>query len=96
MKMRGNTNCSLYSTTYDSDNAERLVTELVLLREEQGRYTKKVGDNVIVVPTVHSVRITPHTEDFQAVVWHCLVSHPALVVTEAKWESLEGNEKGAG
>ena len=61
----------------------------------QGGYTKKVGNNVIVVPTVHSARITPHTEAFQAVVWHCLVSHPALAVMEAKWESLEGNEKGA-
>ena len=60
----------------------------------QGGYTKKVGDEVIVVPTVHSTRITPHTESFQAVVWHCLVSHPALAVMEGKWESLEGDEKG--
>ena len=61
----------------------------------QGGYTKKVGDNVIVVPTVHSARITPHTEAFQAVVWHCLVSHPALAVMEPKWEGLEGVRKGA-
>ena len=60
----------------------------------QGGYTKKVGDNVIVVPTVQSSRITPHTEAFQAVVWHCLVSHPALAVMKAKWESVEGNEEG--
>ena len=61
----------------------------------QGGYTKTVGDEVIVIPTVHSTRITPHTESFQAVVWHCLVSHPALAVIEAKWESLQDNEKGA-
>ena len=61
----------------------------------QGGYTKKVGDEVVVVPTVHPTRITPHTEAFQAVVWHCMVSHPALAVVEAKWESLEGKEKGA-
>ena len=61
----------------------------------QGGYTKKVGDIVIVVPTVHPARITPHTEAFQAVVWHCLVSHPALAVMEPKWEGLEGVRKGA-
>jgi D-sedoheptulose 7-phosphate isomerase len=61
----------------------------------QGGYTKKVGDEVIVIPTVHSTRITPHTEAFQAVVWHCLVSHPALAVNEAKWEGLESARKGS-
>ena len=61
----------------------------------QGGYTKKVGDEVIVVPTVHSARITPHTEAFQAVVWHCLVSHPVLAVMEPKWEGLERNATGA-
>src|SRR3990167_7859389 len=43
-----------------------------------GGYTKQVGDAVVVVPTVDQSRITPHTEAFQAVVWHCLVSHPDL------------------
>jgi D-sedoheptulose 7-phosphate isomerase len=52
-----------------------------------GGYTKKVGDNVIVVPTVDAALITPHTEAFQAVVWHCLVSHPKLQIVETKWES---------
>src|SRR5437870_11089916 len=41
-------------------------------------YAKKVGDAVVVVPTVSSERVTPHTEAFHAVVWHCLVSHPLL------------------
>jgi D-sedoheptulose 7-phosphate isomerase len=52
-----------------------------------GGHTKKVGDNVIVVPTVDAALVTPHTEAFQAVVWHCLVSHPMLQIKEAKWES---------
>jgi D-sedoheptulose 7-phosphate isomerase len=50
-----------------------------------GGYTKQVGDCVIVVPTVDASRVTPHTEAFHAVVWHCLVSHPALQQTATKW-----------
>jgi D-sedoheptulose 7-phosphate isomerase len=50
-----------------------------------GGYARKVGDCVIVVPTVEASRVTPHTEAFQAVVWHCLVSHPALQKTATKW-----------
>jgi D-sedoheptulose 7-phosphate isomerase len=54
-----------------------------------GGYTKKVGDCVIVVPTVDSQLITPHTEAFQAVIWHCLVSHPKLMLQPNKWEGIE-------
>jgi len=50
-----------------------------------GGYTKQVGDCVVVIPTVADGRITPHAEAFQAVVWHCLVSHPALQVMSTKW-----------
>jgi D-sedoheptulose 7-phosphate isomerase len=50
-----------------------------------GGYTKQVGDCVVVVPTVEASRVTPHTEAFQAVVWHCLVSHPVLQQTATKW-----------
>ena len=50
-----------------------------------GGYTKQVGDCVVVVPTVEPSRVTPHTEAFQAVVWHCLVSHPALQQNATKW-----------
>jgi D-sedoheptulose 7-phosphate isomerase len=53
-----------------------------------GGYTKKVGDNVIVIPTVSSDRITPHSEAFQGVLWHCVVCHPDLMVQENKWEGL--------
>ncbi len=50
-----------------------------------GGYTKQVGDAVVVIPTVEQSRITPHTEGFQAVVWHCLVSHPDLQQIATKW-----------
>lgn len=50
-----------------------------------GGYTKQVGDAVIVIPTIDDTRITPHTEAFQAVVWHCLVSHPGLQQIATKW-----------
>ena len=50
-----------------------------------GGYTKKMGDVVIVIPTVETSRVTPHTEAFQAVVWHCLVSHPFLQIQNTKW-----------
>ena len=50
-----------------------------------GGRTAEVGQHVIVIPTVDDALVTPHTEAFQAVVWHCLVSHPALQVQSTKW-----------
>src|SRR5271165_2793185 len=50
-----------------------------------GGYTKKAGDCVVVIPTVEDSRVTPHAEAFQAVVWHCLVSHPKLQQNATKW-----------
>jgi D-sedoheptulose 7-phosphate isomerase len=50
-----------------------------------GGYTKKAGDVVVVIPTVADARVTPHSEAFQAVVWHCLVSHPKLQKNATKW-----------
>src|SRR5262245_20331292 len=50
-----------------------------------GGYTKQIGDAVVVIPTVEASRVTPHTEAFQSVVWHCLVSHPALQQQSTKW-----------
>ena len=55
-----------------------------------GGYTKQAGDEVVVIPTVDADAVTPHTEAFQAVLWHCLVSHPVLSVQSAKWEGLDG------
>jgi len=50
-----------------------------------GGYTAKVADAVVIVPTVDPERVTPHTEAFHAVVWHCLVSHPLLQTQRTKW-----------
>lgn len=58
-----------------------------------GGYTKKMGDEVIVIPTVDEAYITPHAEAFQAVVWHCLVCHPLLKIQTNKWEGLVAAEK---
>jgi D-sedoheptulose 7-phosphate isomerase len=52
-----------------------------------GGYTAKFGDVVVIIPTVNAENVTPHSEAFQAVVWHLLVSHPALKARQTKWES---------
>ncbi len=52
-----------------------------------GGYTAQVADACVIVPTVNAETITPHSEAFQAVVWHLLVSHPKLKANETKWES---------
>jgi D-sedoheptulose 7-phosphate isomerase len=52
-----------------------------------GGYTAKVADACILIPTVNPVHVTPHAEAFQAVVWHLLVSHPAVKIEQTKWES---------
>jgi len=48
-------------------------------------YTAKTADACVVVPLVEPSRVTPHSEAFQAVVWHCIVSHPNLQVNKTKW-----------
>lgn len=53
----------------------------------EGGYTAKVADACIVIPTANAAHVTPHTEAFQAVVWHLLVSHPAVKIQQTKWES---------
>lgn len=53
-----------------------------------GGYTAKVADASIIIPVVNTENITPHTEAFQAILWHLLVSHPNLKVAQTKWESM--------
>lgn len=53
-----------------------------------GGYTASVADACVIVPTVNASHITPHSEAFQAVIWHGLVSHPKLKKRETKWESV--------
>ena len=52
-----------------------------------GGYTARVADACVIVPTVNPDTVTPHSEAFQAVVWHLLVSHPLLKTAATKWES---------
>ena len=76
-----------------------LVSALQLARERgsailgivgrDGGYTAQVADVTMVIPTVNPANITPHTEAFQAVVWHLWVSHPTLKIAETKWESMK-------
>jgi D-sedoheptulose 7-phosphate isomerase len=53
-----------------------------------GGYTAQVADACVIIPTVNPETITPHSEAFQAVVWHLLVSHPKLKANQTKWESM--------
>lgn len=67
--------------------AKERSAKIVGIVGRDGGYTAKVGDAVVIVPTVNAATITPHSEAFQAVVWHLLVSHPKLKMQETKWES---------
>jgi len=62
--------------------------KLVGVVGRDGGYTSKVADVCVIIPTVNENTITPHTEAFQAVVWHLIVSHPKLKLNETKWESV--------
>lgn len=53
-----------------------------------GGYTAQVADACVLIPVVNPETITPHAEAFQAVIWHLLVSHPALKIAATKWESV--------
>lgn len=54
-----------------------------------GGYTARMADAVVIVPTVNPEHVTPHSEAFQAVVWHLIVSHPRLKIHQTKWETTE-------
>lgn len=54
-----------------------------------GGYTARVADVCVIVPTVNPKNVTPHSEAFQAIIWHLLVSHPSLKAAPTKWESTE-------
>src|SRR6266403_5242642 len=58
-----------------------------------GGYTARVADACVLIPVVNPSAITPHTESFQAMIWHLLVSHPKLKAAEMKWESVHSTAK---
>jgi len=67
--------------------AKEVGARIVGVVGRDGGFTAKVADACVIIPTVNSANVTPHTEAFQAVIWHLLVSHPALKLVETKWES---------
>jgi D-sedoheptulose 7-phosphate isomerase len=70
------------------DEARRRGLRIFGVVGRDGGYTRRVGDVVVLVPTVSPEWTTPLAEAFQAVVWHCLVSHPAVQQIPTKWESM--------
>lgn len=93
-------NDALFILSVGGGNAERNVSPNLLraidLAKEVGAkvfgivgrndgYTYQKADTCVWIPIIHDSRVTPHSEAFQAVVWHCLVSHPALQTHKTKW-----------
>lgn len=68
--------------------AKEVGARVIGLVGKDGGYTAKVADACVIVPTVNPNNITPHSEAFQAVLWHLFVSHPAVKVNQTKWESV--------
>jgi|ERR1022692_3391364 D-sedoheptulose 7-phosphate isomerase len=60
-----------------------------------GGYTAQAADAVVIIPTVNPTHVTPHSEAFQAIVWHLIVSHPRLKLNQTKWEmeAVQGARK---
>jgi D-sedoheptulose 7-phosphate isomerase len=67
--------------------AKSVGSKVVGVVGRDGGYTARVADACLIVPTVNIDNVTPHSEAFQAVVWHLLVSHPKLKANQTKWES---------
>ena len=68
--------------------ARQVGTRIIGLVGKDGGYTATVADACVIVPTVNPSNVTPHSEAFQAVLWHLFVSHPDLKVNQTKWESI--------
>jgi D-sedoheptulose 7-phosphate isomerase len=68
--------------------AQRVGAKITGIVGRDGGYTAAVADACVIVPTVNPAHTTPHSEAFQAIVWHLMVSHPALKRAETKWESV--------
>ena len=71
------------------DEARRAGAKVFGIVGKDGGYTKQRADECVLIPVLSADRITPHTEGLAAVIWHLLVSHPALKVSQTKWESVQ-------
>jgi D-sedoheptulose 7-phosphate isomerase len=72
--------------------AKAVGSKIIGVVGRDGGYTARVADVCVLIPVVNPVHVTPHSEAFQAVVWHLLVSHPAVKVEQTKWESTAGTQ----
>jgi D-sedoheptulose 7-phosphate isomerase len=68
--------------------AREVGTRIIGLVGRDGGFTAQLADACLIIPTVNADHVTPHTEAFQAVIWHLLVSHPDLKKAQTKWESV--------
>jgi D-sedoheptulose 7-phosphate isomerase len=68
--------------------AKSIGSQVLGLVGRDGGYTATMADACVIVPVVNAAHVTPHSEAFQAVIWHLLVSHPDLKQAETKWESV--------
>jgi D-sedoheptulose 7-phosphate isomerase len=69
--------------------AKEVGAKIVGVVGRDGGYTAQVADACVIIPTVHAEHVTPHTEAFQSVVHHLLVTHPRLKAAQTKWESVK-------
>jgi D-sedoheptulose 7-phosphate isomerase len=70
-------------------HAKAIGAKVIGILGRDGGHTAQVADASVIVPTVNADTVTPHSEAFQAVIWHLLVSHPLLKTRETKWESVD-------
>jgi D-sedoheptulose 7-phosphate isomerase len=69
--------------------AKAIGAKVIGILGRDGGHTAQVADASVIVPTVNPETVTPHSEAFQAVIWHLLVSHPLLKSSDTKWESVD-------
>jgi D-sedoheptulose 7-phosphate isomerase len=69
--------------------AHKVNAKILGIVGRDGGFTGKIADSCVIIPTVNAATVTPHTEAFQGVIWHLIVSHPRMRVAEMKWESTK-------
>jgi D-sedoheptulose 7-phosphate isomerase len=67
--------------------SKKVGSKIIGVVGRDGGYTAQVADACVIIPTVNSNNVTPHSEAFQGIIWHLLVSHPKLKTNQTKWES---------
>jgi D-sedoheptulose 7-phosphate isomerase len=89
----GNMECNISPNLVRAlEYAREIGTTVCGVVGRDGGCTAQMADACVVIPTVNSKTVTPHTESFQALIWHLLVSHPLVQATEMKWESVRSSK----